>query len=474
MITPFLRGTPRLRRAPISRCATFLWLLIPLACAACASGSDRDAEEAASAVAEADAGSAPGEDGIASTPRSADTALARLAGELLPEVERHSRIRAVRPPALASSSREELERFLSRAFTERMPAEKADAVAAVYSRLGMLPDTLQLVPLLRSLLLEQVVGYYDPRSDTLYVVEGAAPEQLEMVLVHELAHALQGQLVDLDSLTRAVQSDNDRAAAAQAALEGHATYVMMEWLLSRQIGAPIDLAAMPDLGAQLGGLDPAVLAGTPLLRDAPPVIRESLIFPYMSGLVFLQRFWAADPDRPLPFGDHLPESSEQVLHVDRFLGQRDRPAEIIFQEEPPSGWSEVHADGLGELETRVFLEAHLGDDEAASSAARGWDGDRYRLVRGPPGEVLVWVTIWDSEEDAVEFEAAARRAFERRYETDSRGGGVGGGSERRKSRSLRVEGRVVEGRRAVLVVDAPGDMSADSIAAALRFQVRGG
>jgi hypothetical protein len=448
-------------------------LLIPLACAACASGSDRDTEEGASAVAEADAGGAPGADGLASTPLSADTALARLAGELLPEVERHSRIRAVRPPALASSSREELERFLSGAFSERMPAEKADAVAAVYSRLGMLPDTLQLVPLLQSLLLEQVVGYYDPRSDTLYVVEGAPPEQLEMVLVHEMVHALQGQRFDLDSLTRAVQGDNDRAAAAQAALEGHATYVMMEWLLSRQTGTPVDLAAMPDLGAQLGGLDPTVLAGTPLLRDAPSVIRESLIFPYMSGLVFLQRFWAADPDRPLPFGDHLPESSEQVLHADRFL-QRDRPTEILFHEEPPAGWSEVHADGLGELETRVFLEEHLGDREAASSAALGWDGDRYRLVRGPSGEVLVWVTVWDSEEDAAEFEAAARRAFERRYETDSRSGEGTGGSERRESRSLRVEGRVVEGRPAVLVVDAPREMSADSIAAALRFQVRGG
>ena len=428
------------------RLALLAALLIPLACAAC-SGPDRNAAGAAGDL----------------SPRSADTALARLAGELLPDVERRSRIRAVRPLLLASSSREELERFLSRAFAEQMPAEKAQAVAAVYVRLGLLPDTVRLVELLRSLLLEQVVGYYDPRSDTLFVVEGVAAEQLEPVLVHEMVHALQDQRIDLDSLTRALQGYNDRAAAAQAALEGHATYVMMEWLLSRQTGGSVDLAAMPDLGAILGGLDPAVLAGTPVLRDAPRIIRESLVFPYMGGLVFLQRVWAEDPDRPLPFGDHLPESSEQVIHADRFVGERDEPAEVVFSEEVPPGWSDVHADALGELETRVFLEEHLGDRDAAWSAADGWDGDRYRLLRGPAGEVLIWATVWDSGEEAAEFEEAVRRAFERRYAAAGDG-----------ARRVQVDGRLVDGRPAVLIVDAPASLPADSIAAVLRFEVRGG
>lgn len=462
------------------RLALLAALLVPLACAAC-SGADRNEGAGAdgSAVTTTELGVAGAAGDL--SPRSVDTALARLAGELLPEVERRSRMRAVRPLALASSSREELERFLARTFAEQLPAEKAEAVAAVYVRLGLLPDTLQLVPLLRSLLLEQVMGYYDPRSDTLFVVEGVPAEQLEPVLVHEMVHALQDQLVDLDSLTRALQGDNDRAAAAQAALEGHATYVMMEWLLSRQTGGSVDLAVMPDLGAILGGLGPAVLAGTPVLSDAPRVIRESLIFPYMGGLVFLQRFWAADPDRPLPFGDDLPASSEQVLHADRFLGERDEPSDVVFSEEAPPGWRDVHTDGLGELETRVFLEEHLGDRDAAVSAAQGWDGDRYRLLRGPPGEVLIWATVWDSGEEAAEFEDAVRRAFERRYGVDSqsgptadrKGGGMAGAGAA-GVRAVTVERRLVDGRPAVLIVDVPVSLPAGSIAAALRFEVRGG
>lgn len=391
-----------------------------------------------------------------------DTALSRLATELLPEVEESSRIRAVHPLALASSSEEKLEGFLSSALAEQLPDEKADAVAAAYIRLGLLPDTIRLGPLFRSLLLEQVVGYYDPRRDTLYVVEGVPAGTLEPILVHEMVHALQDQHTDLDSLTRSAAEQNDRATAAQAALEGHATYVMMEWMLSRQMGAPVDLTAMPELGDLLGGLDPALLAGTPVLQDAPRIIRESLIFPYIGGLVFLQRVWSADGARRLPFGDDLPESTEQVLHPDRYLGDRDRPSEVNFVEAPPAPWSEVHSDGLGELETRVFLEEHLGEPGRAATAAAGWDGDSYRLLRAGGREVLIWASVWDSERDAAEFEDAVREAFEARYASQARG------------RQVTLERTQVEGRPVVIVVDAPEGLDPGSLEPALRFEVSGG
>jgi hypothetical protein len=381
---------------------------------------------------------------------------------MLPGVEASSRISASRPPALASSSRENLEGFLSRALDEQLPEEKADAVAAVYARLGLLPDTLQLGPLFRSLLLEQVVGYYDPRRDTLYVVEDAPEGQLQPILVHELVHALQDQVTDLDSLVRSVGDRNDRATAAQAALEGHATYVMMEWLISSQTGAEVDLTAMPDLGGLLGGLDPSLLAGTPVMRDAPRIVRESLIFPYIGGLVFLQRVWSADQARPLPFGTELPESTEQVLHPERFLGDRDHPSEVDFTADPPVSWREIHTDGLGELETRIFLEEHLGDPDEAAAAAEGWDGDRYRLLRDGGRDVLIWASVWDSERDAAEFEDAVTRAFAERY------------ADIPDARAVRVERGQRQGRPVVIVVDAPEGFDPGSLDAARSLEVEGG
>lgn len=438
-----------MRGAVPSSGALPLRLLIPLLLAApwswsCGDRPDQDADAAWTAGVAAAAG--------------ADTALVRLAAELLPEVEARSGIVAQRPPALATSSKQRLEGFLTHALAEQLSDERAEAVAAAYVRLGLLPDTLRLASLLRSLLLEQVVGYYDPARDTLYVVQDAPEGQLEPILVHELVHALQDQHLDLDSLMRSVNERNDRAGAAQAALEGHATYVMMEWMLSRQTGAPIDLTAMPDLGGLLGGLDPALLAGTPVLRDAPAIIRESLVFPYVGGLVFLQRVWSEDPARPLPFGADLPESTEQVLHPERFLGDRDRPSEIVFPGDLRS-WREVHSDGLGELEVRVFLQEHLRDPQTAENAARGWDGDRYRLLRDGDGEALVWVTVWDSERDAAEFEEAARRAFENRYASEPAG------------RRVSVELDRTAGQPAVVVLDAPEDLDPASLGDAARFEI---
>ena len=42
-----------------------------------------------------------------------------------------------------------------------------------------------------------------------------------------------------------------------------------------------------------------------------------------------------------------------------------------------------------------------------ASAAAGWDGDRYAVFEGPKDRLgLVWLTTWDSEDDAREFTTA--------------------------------------------------------------------
>ena len=57
---------------------------------------------------------------------------------------------------------------------------------------------------------------------------------------------------------------------------------------------------------------------------------------------------------------------------------------------------------LGEMQLQVLLRKHGG-----KSAAAGWDGDRYAVFEGPKDRLgLVWLSTWDSEEDAREFTAA--------------------------------------------------------------------
>lgn len=351
-----------------------------------------------------------------------DSTLRVMAETLLPEVETLAGLQARRPLALAVRTRDELEAFLTTELGRQLPPEKASALTRTYSRFGLVPADLELDELLRSLLLEQVVGYYDAARDTLFVMEGLDPELVEPVLAHEIVHALQDQYEDLDSLMRANLEQNDRATAAQSALEGHATLAMLEWQLGRLTGGVVDLEALPSLSS----LPEDALLGAaglemPALASAPRLIRESLIFPYLGGLEFVRaRYRVAGGSRIAPLGNEMPESTEQVLHPERAFGEpRDRPVEIDFATAPPAGWKVVHSDGLGELETRIWLQEHLGDRTAAASGAQGWDGDEYRLLDGPEGEVLVWVSAWDSERDAIEFERSARAAQTARYAAGS-------------------------------------------------------
>jgi len=405
-------------------------------------------DRAAQAQAEGEAGQA-----------MSDTTLRRMAIEIQPAVESASGLVATAPLRVALGSREELEAYLLGQLQEQLPSEQATALTAAYARFGLVPDTLDLSAVLVELYREQVVGFYDPRRDTLFVMDRVS-EGLEMVLAHELVHALQDQHVDLDSLTSLLVKDNDSGTAAQAAIEGQATLAMMEW----QLG--MDVTQLPDLGEQFAGVDIAALgeaAGMPSISNVPRVLREALIFPYIGGLIFVQRLWREREGRPPPFGRDLPTSTEQLLHPERFADPRDEPTRVRFREEPEGDWLEVYSDGLGELETKIFFEEHLAEPSEASLAAQGWDGDRYRLLRGPPGEILVWATVWDSRADALEFAGAVGRAFDERYAAD--GGAAAAG------RRIHVESIDRDGRPAVLVFDMPSGSDADSSWELAQFEI---
>lgn len=301
--------------------------------------------------------------------------------------------------------------YVERRLDEELPPDALERTHTTWSLLGLIPDTLDLRALMLRLYGEQIVGYYDPAERTLYVVEGVAADAVAPVLAHELVHALQDQHANLDSLI-ARERGSDPQTAAHAALEGHATMVMFAWLAGQGRGGPVDPLAVPNPATELAAGLRAQNEQFPVFRSAPLVIRESLLFPYVAGADFVYHLWQAQPERrPAPLGQWLPQSTEQVLHPgERFLSGRDRPLALGIA---PCGDETAAArddDGFGELGAALFLQHHLGDD--ARALARGWAGDRYRLLRGPGGApTLLWYSAWDDEPAAARFaEALARVA----------------------------------------------------------------
>ncbi|MGH7551858.1 MAG: hypothetical protein ACREMQ_02385, partial [Longimicrobiales bacterium] len=350
---------------------------------------------------------------------SDDPMLEALADTLLPRLERLSRLRALRPVELERRTTEQVREYVDSQLEEELPASELEGIRNTYAFLGLVPDSLDLRALLLDLYAEQIVGYYDPTEKKLFVVEGVGAAAVMPVLAHELVHALQDQHINLDSLI-ARERGNDRQSAAQAAIEGHATLVMFSLLAEDVAQNPVDPATLPNPADQLRpGLE-AQTSDFPVFRTAPRILRETLLFPYVAGSRFVQDLWRSQPEaeRSAPIGAFLPQSTEQVLNpIGRFVEVRDDPTDLLLEDAPATDgagntsasdrWTAEYENGLGRLEVGLFLEEHLGI--GADSAAEGWDGDRFRLLRSPGGErALVWYSIWDDDASADRFARAVR------------------------------------------------------------------
>jgi hypothetical protein len=196
----------------------------------------------------------------------------------------------------------------------------------------------------------------------------------------------------------------------------------------------------------------------PVIASVPALLRETLIFPYLSGAEHIKALKERTAST-WPF-DSLPESTEQVLHADRYFGQRDHPTDVTLPA-PRTGTAFYDGD-LGEFEMRMFVYEHSRDQDLSARAAAGWDGDRYVLVALPGNrEGLAWATVWDSAVDAAEWVDALESVLPKRYKGLSR---VTANTTRRRFEGAgrTVEVRVVTrgGRPVVLLTDVPAGVDA--------------
>lgn len=340
---------------------------------------------------------------------SPDRDLRLLAAELLPGLSARSGLELREPVRLERRTRDELEAYLRVKLDDEMPADEADRLARSYHLLGLAPSDLDLRALLLAVYREQVAGFYDPDSTALFVLDDQGPDALRPLLLHELVHAVQDQSADLNALT-AKELGNDRRKAAQSAIEGHATLVMMEHVYGEMRGQDIDLSEIPDMADQLRPALDAVQTQFPALASAPRVVQEALLFPYLEGASFMLAVWRSGADRGAAFEGSLPRSTEQVLEPGKAFGASpDEPTSIDLH--IMTGRT-VYEDDLGRAEVDVLLRELTKRDDLVAS---GWDGDRYALVEvGDPSAdktVLVWGSVWDDTEARDRFIAALRPAL---------------------------------------------------------------
>jgi hypothetical protein len=385
--------------------------------------------------------------------------------DAVPRIEAATGLKFKRPPKVELRSKEQVRDFLVKQFDQASPAAELQGEEAAYKLLGMIPESMDLRKFLLAVLTEQVVGYYDPATRVLYVVQGADDKLAGITITHELVHALQDQYVNLDSIQHATD-DNDRLSAAQAVIEGQAQYQQLA----------IMLGGSQNIALRVGGRDRIRemirenQSAMPVFATAPMVIQESLLFPYLSGADFVQRF-EAERGKANPL-EHLPVSTEQILHTSAYFGATpDLPSTVTLP--APRGATSVYQNDLGEFGTRLFIYQQLADQDLAARAAAGWDGDRYAVLQGAGGRGIVWASVWDSSLEAAEFSDALIRATQRRTGAAERNVGSGGATFAARGRTVSILPLSVGDRAVIVYSDLPDGMSAGVIdAGAIRITTR--
>jgi hypothetical protein len=293
-------------------------------------------------------------------------------------------------------TRAELSRYLAELLDSEYPVARAEADQRTLLALDLLPRGSDLRAMRARLLEDNIVGFYDERPGRKRLYAVSAERRLtpanQLILSHELRHALQDQYADLhDMIPSSVGDFDDRRIAFLSVLEGDATLVMERFLVRKLGGGEEKDEEMPSFSLPV-----------PPMPNVPPVLRDQLLLPYFAGREFAQSLqrkggWEALKQawgRP-------PESTEQVLHPEKYDAREGpRPVDLSYA---PQGGRVINEGVLGEVLVKTFL-----GEAAPAEAAAGWGGDRYRVWDVSGRTVLLWRSVWDSAADAGEFLSAAQ------------------------------------------------------------------
>jgi hypothetical protein len=165
------------------------------------------------------------------------------------------------------------------------------------------------------------------------------------------------------------------------------------------------------------------------VHNAPLVLKETTIFPYVDGLAFEIELLKRG-GRKLAFAGALsrpPRDTHEIMEPDAYLS-RQRPAPVTIPDLTAAlgkGYQAYDAGGIGELDVRIMAE-QFGRENDPYFLAPKWDGGAYLAVKKPAaaskteGELvpsdlaLIYVSRWKSADAAQRFAELYKNALSKR------------------------------------------------------------
>jgi hypothetical protein len=337
------------------------------------------------------------------------------------------------------TTRAAVEKYLTEKFNEDEDSKRMQRGEIVLKKFGLLDRDFNLKPFMLELLKEQIAGYYDSKTKTVYMLDWIDPETQKPVLVHELTHALQDQHADLEKWndqtpadpSHNVGEDNEHLAkdemdtARTAAVEGQAMAVYIDYSLKPKGKS---LIKNPEVLEQIQN-DMSASDDSPVLARAPLLLSESLLFPYKDGLSFEQDVWM-DKGRKAAFEgvlDRPPASSWEVINPRVYEQAKQSPVLVMPDIHPlvNKTYKAYDIGQIGQLDLRMLAQI-FGGEAAARELTPAWDGGIYwagqKLSAKTPKELgstnsvaLMYLSAWKSEATAHAFARMYADELGRKY-----------------------------------------------------------
>ncbi|MDR3765131.1 MAG: hypothetical protein P4M01_13670 [Acidobacteriota bacterium] len=313
--------------------------------------------------------------------------LFRSVDEILKFASEHSGLPIQHPVKKKLATRDEVARYVAKRLKEQGGGERFDVTARSMKKLGILPPDFNLRQYMLDMYREQVEGWYDSKSKTVYLLDWVAPELQRPVMAHELVHALQDQNYNLEEWLNVRKDSADdtgqmvideERAARQSIIEGQAMIVLYDYQLA-DTGETVEKAPSLVESMRAGMTDDS----DSVYGKAPIYLREGLLFPYTFGTDFEVRVLLKRGKQAAFAGvmEHPPLDTHQVMEPSMYLSGEPQVQVPVVPIEQVLGkqWRREDFGGLGEIDLRVMLLQWSGED-AAKKLSPAWRGGYYMAL----------------------------------------------------------------------------------------------
>ena len=278
---------------------------------------------------------------------------------------------------------------------------------------GVYPFGMDLKGETLKLMHNQVAGFYEPHSKQMVLVQGAIDIGFwnsavgfvsrrdligEMLLAHELTHALQDQHFHIEQMIDKVKDNDDRDLALKAVAEGDATLAGYGYVVGN-----LNQATVAAIVERMNTLPQTMAAQS---GDAPVGLTAPMVFQYADGVRFVAEAYrrggwtAVDAIYADP-----PQATLQIMNPDLYFDRRAQLVDINLTgyQDVLAGWSKADDDTYGAMLLKVIIQRNLAMTAPEAALVEHWSGDRVIVLQRDRALTVLWIISFRDVETAKQF-----------------------------------------------------------------------